>query len=177
MVYYSAGHLFATIDTANGGTSAVLGWDVRPFLDDNGGGCTGTFLNACPHITSATIEKEFCDYCGAGSFAAFFGSIAPTPENNWTMFANFSNTSTSPGTFYTSNRVTWPTPFHDAGTFACVNNANYTQGRWGDYTAAAPDIPGTSNSPAVWGSGMYVQPSGAWGTCIAANKFVKVTDP
>jgi hypothetical protein len=177
MVQYSAGRLFPTIDTANGGTSAVLGWVVRPYLNDNGSGtCTGTFANACPAITGATIETEFCDYCGAGSFAAFFGDIAPTEENNWTMFATFSSTSTSPGMFYDSNRVSWQTPFHDSGVFACQNNASYTQGRWGDYSAAAPDFAEHTNETATWGSGMYILSNGTWGTCIAANRYGSVED-
>jgi hypothetical protein len=177
MVQYSAGRLFPTIDTANGGTSAVLGWVVRPYLNDNGSGtCTGTFANACPAITGATIETEFCDYCGAGSFAAFFGDIAPTEENNWTMFATFSSTSTSPGMFYDSNRVSWQTPFHDSGVFACQNNASYTQGRWGDYSAAAPDFAEHTNETATWGSGMYILSTGNWGTCIAANRYGSVED-
>lgn len=177
MVQYSAGRIFPTINVGNGGTSAVLGWVIRPFLNDNGGGCTGSFTNACPTISGATVEQEFCDYCGAGhGGSAYYGAIATTEENNWTMFATYSSQSTSPGTFYTSNRVTWQKPLHDAGTFSCQLNNNYN-GRWGDYSAAAPDIPGSSNQPAIWGSGMYVASTGSFGTCIAANRFAKVTDP
>jgi hypothetical protein len=179
MVHYSAGKMFATIDTNNGGTSAVLGWTVQPFLDDNGGGCTGGFTNLCATLSDVKIDQEFCYDCGAGNLAeAFFGSIAPTPENNWTMYATFASSvfNLSPGQFYTSNRVTWETPFHDGGVFSCQNNAAYNQGRWGDYSAAAPDIPGVNHSPATWGSGMYIQPSGLWGTCISANAFVSDGD-
>ena len=168
MVYYSQGELFPTIDTNNGAASAVLGWKVHPYLDDNGFGCTGG-VN-CPLITAVTIEQEYCYDCGGGnSFEAYFGDVAPNPENDWVMFATFSGTGVSPGQFYTSNRVSWATPFHDGGIYSCVNDAAYTQGRWGDYGAAAPDDPGTNlkNAAAVWGSGMYVQPSGAWGTCVA----------
>ena len=104
------------------------------------------------------------------------GAIAPDPENDWALFATFSSNAfnTSPGQFYASNRVSWLTPFHDAGIFACQNNAPYTQVRWGDYAAAAPDDPGIrvppANTPkiaAVYGSGMYVQANSDWGTCIA----------
>jgi hypothetical protein len=180
MVQYAGGRMFPTLNTANGGTSAVLGWVVRPFLNDNGGGCTGAFANACAGITGANIETEFCDYCGAGSQGAWFGTIAADEEGNWTMFANYSNTGTSPGTFYDSNRVSWQTPFHDSGVFACQNNGAYTQTRWGDYTAAAPDFNNTQvvgQSTAIWGSGMYVLSSGNWGTCIAANKYGSVEIP
>jgi hypothetical protein len=151
-------------------------------LNDNGGGCTGAFTNACPTITGATVEQEFCDYCGAGhGGAAYFGAIAPTEENNWTLFATFSNQSLSPGTFYTSNRVTWQTPLHDSGFFSCQANHAYGSSsnvaRWGDYSAAATDLTGTPNKPSTWGSGMYVSSDNVFGTCIAANQFFKVTDP
>ena len=167
-VHYASGRLYPSIDTYNGWSSAVLGWIVRPYLNDNGGGCTGG-VN-CATVSGATIETEYCYDCGGSYFAeAFFGAQVPTPENDWTMFATFSsyNSNISPGMFVTSNRVSWPTPFHDGGYFTCQNNANYTQGRWGDYAAAAPDIPGVGSVPATWGSGMFIQANGAWGTCIS----------
>lgn len=177
IVQYSAGRLFPSINVGNGGTSAILGWIVRPFLNDNGGNCTGAFTNACPTISGATVEQEFCDYCGAGhSAGAYYGAVAPTEENNWTMFATFSSQSVSPGLFYTSNRVTWQTPLHDSGIFACQTNNTYN-GRWGDYNAASPDVPGYLNQPAVWGSGMYVASSNNFGTCIAGSRFVEATNP
>jgi hypothetical protein len=170
MVHYGSGRIYPSIDTNNGGTSAVLGWTVRPFLDDNGGGCSSV---NCPVLSGATIEQEWCYDCGAGNFAeAYFGAQAPTPNGDWTMFATFSSNyfGITPGQFYTSNSVSWLFPFHDGGIYSCVNNAPYTQFRWGDYAAVAVDYPGTNNDPATWGSGMYVQPSGAWGTCISANQ-------
>jgi hypothetical protein len=168
--FYSQGVFYPSIDTNNGGTSAVLGWRVHPYLDDNGGGCTSGVL--CPNLTGVGIENEYCYDCGGGHAAeAWFGAQGPDPENDWTMFATFASGSSniSPGQFYTSNRVSWLTPFHDSGIFACQNNHSYGQGRWGDYSAVAPDDPGTTPAkiPAVWGSGMYVQSNGAWGTCIA----------
>ena len=176
MLQYSAGRLFPSINVANGGTSAVLGWIIRPFLNDNGGNCTGVYTNACPTITGATVEQEYCDYCGAGhGAAAYYGAVTPTNELNWTMGATFSNQSLSPGLFYVSNRVTWQTPFHDSGIFACQANNNYTQGRWGDYNAAAPQI--NINFPAVWVSGMWVMSDGNWGTCIAGDRYNSVEDP
>jgi len=169
MVHYGSGRIYPSIDTNDGGASAVLGWTVRPFLDDNGGGCTGG-VN-CPVLSGTTIEQEWCYDCGAGNFAeAYFGAQAPTPNGDWTMFATFSNTGVSPGQFYTSNPVSFLFPFHDGGFYSCVNDASYNQFRWGDYDAVAVDYPGINNDSAVWGSGMYVQSSGAWGTCIAANQ-------
>lgn len=168
-VHYASGRIYPSINANNGGRSAVLGWTVRPFLTDNGAGCTGG-VN-CATISSATIEQEWCYDCGAGTgLQAYYGAQIPMPENDWTMFATFSNTTTSPGMFYASNRVSWPTPFHDAGIFSCQQNAAYTQGRWGDYAAAAADIPGKGNVPGAWGSGMFVQANGNWGTCITENR-------
>ena len=177
MVQYAGGRMFPTIDVANGGGSAALGWVVRPFLNDNGGGCTGNFNNACAGVTGATIETEFCDACGQGSQSVWFGAIAADEEGNWTMFANYSSSTLSPGTFYNSNRVSWQTPFHDTGVFSCQNNGSYTQTRWGDYTAAAPDYKENADSTAFWGSGMYVLSSGNWCTCIAANRYGSVEIP
>jgi len=169
--FYSQGEIYPSIDTNNGGTSAVLGWKIHPYLDDNGGGCTSG-VN-CPNLTSVAIEQEFCIDCGGGNVVeSYFGAQGPDPENDWTMFATFSSSasgfSESPGTYYTSNRVSWLTPFHDAGIFACQANNSWS-GRWGDYSAVAPDDPGSNakNIPAVFGSGMYVNAANSWGTCIS----------
>jgi len=183
-VQYMGGFLYPTLASGNGGTSSVLGWQLQPSLDDNDAGtCTGAFTNACPAVTAAKIVREFCYDCGAGHFAdAYFGTIQPDPEGNWTMVFNFSNRSISPGTAYTSNRVIWPTPFHDGGFFLCQNNRFYNQFRWGDYTATAIDLlnpaqlgapaGGTpSRFPAFWFSGMFVKGNGHWSTCIGANTF------
>src|SRR5271165_2190997 len=179
IVHYFAGLLYPTINTNNGGRSAVLGWKVHPYLNDNGDGhCTGAYLNLCPTLSDVKIEQEFCYDCGGGTSAeAYYGAIVMDQENNWTMYAAFSSTSLSPGEFYTSNRVSWETPFHDSGIFACQNNAAYSYGRWGDYSAGAPDIYGKfGDQPAMWGSGDYVQPSNTWGTCISSNRYVADSD-
>jgi hypothetical protein len=178
-VQYAGGRIYPTINTANGGASAVLGWVVRPFLNDNGGGCTGSFTNACAGVTGATIETEFCYGCGEGSggLGAYYGTIAADEEGNWTMFANYSDKSRSPGTIYSTNRVSWQTPFHDVGFFSCQTNSSYTQSLWGEYTAAAPDYNEKAGSTAFWGSGMYLLSDGNWDTCIAANRYGSVEIP
>jgi hypothetical protein len=84
---------------------------------------------------------------------AYYGTIQPDPEGNFTMaFNNFSNRQISPGIAYVSNRVSWLTPFHDGGVFLCQINASYTGGgdarRWGDYTGTAPDLLNTNGTPA-----------------------------
>jgi hypothetical protein len=150
-VQYIGGFLYPTINTGNGGTSAVLGWQVQPFLNDNGDGhCTGAFANACPTITRATIVKEFCLFCGEGHrAAAYYGTIQPDPEGNWTMVYNFSDQNNYPITRYTSNRVTWPTPFHDNGNDSCVNSAFYGQFYWTEYLATAIDLLNTDGTPST----------------------------
>jgi hypothetical protein len=181
-VPYSGGFLYPTINVGNGGTSAVLGWKVAVYLNDNGDGhCTGAFVNACPTLDSHTaVTQEFCYACGNGhNGGAWFGDIGVTPEGNWTMSANWSTQTASPGTFITSNRVTWPTPFHDGGNYICQAQNGYTQGRWGDYTASAADVEAKGNHtiyPAVWSAGMYVPSSNTWGTCIASSGYVQPTD-
>jgi hypothetical protein len=165
--FYSQGEIVPSIDAWNGGSSAVLGWRIHPSLDVNGGACTGGVL--CPNITAVAVENEWCYGCGGGAgFSAFFGSQAFDPENDWTMFATFASSSASPGQFYDTQRVSNLQPFLDSGFYSCVAHNSYS-GRWGDYSAAAPDDPGTSpkNVPATWGSGMYVNGTGTWGTCIA----------
>jgi hypothetical protein len=182
-VPYAGGYLYPTINVANGGTSAILGWKVATYLNDNGDGhCTGAFLNACPTVDSHTaVVQEFCYNCGAGhSNSGYYGSIAVTPGGDWTMTANYSDRNTYPGTFIDSNRVTWPTPFHDFGNFICDAANPYTQGRWGDYTATAPDneVKGTGSIyPASWSSGMYVPSNNTWGTCVAASGYNQPTQP
>jgi hypothetical protein len=169
--FYSQGKIIPSIDDWNGATSAVLGWVIHPFLDVNGGACTGG-VN-CPKITGVNVEKEWCYDCGGGNTVeAYFGAQAPDPENDWTLFATFSSRSdhfnTSPEQFYDTTRVSNIGTFIDSGSVSCSNNASYS-GRWGDYAAAAPDDPGSNpkNTAATWGSGMYVNGTGTWGTCIA----------
>jgi len=169
--FYSQGKIIPSIDTWNGATSAVLGWQVAPYLDVNGGACTGGVL--CPNISAVAIEKQWCYDCGGGNAVeAYFGAQAPDPENDWTLFATFSSRSDffniSPGMFYDTTRVTNVGTFIDSGFFSCVVNNPYSNFRWGDYAAAAPDDPGTNPAkrPATWGSGMYVNGSNTWGTCI-----------
>lgn len=180
-VQYMGGFLYPNLDTGNGGTSSILGWQVQPFLNENGDGhCTGAFANACPTLSRATIVKEFCYDCGAGHGAGtYFGTIQPDPEGNWTMVFNFSNRSVSPGTAYTSNRVTWPTPFHDGGIFLCQFQKFYNQGRWGDYTATAIDLLNANGTPSIfpafWFAGMFVNSNGNWSTCVGANAFSLAT--
>jgi len=133
-VQYMGGFLYPTLNTGNGGTSAVLGWQVQPFLNDNSTNvaCGGAFANACPTMAGAKIVREFCYGCGAGhDNAAYYGTIQPDPEGNFTMVFNDSNRNIAPVTAFTSNRVTQPIVapqagnynFHDGGLFLCQNTS------------------------------------------------------
>jgi hypothetical protein len=165
--FWSGGNIRVSIDAYNGYSSAALGWTLVPTLDDNGGGCTGGYL--CPNISGVTIAQQFCYDCGAGQGAqAWFGAIATLAGGDWTQWATFSSNAISPGPFYATNNVTWATPFHDGGSFACVNDFAWS-GRWGDYNAAAPDEPGNKDVSAIWGSGMELVNTNTWGSCIAAS--------
>jgi hypothetical protein len=109
------GFLYPTLNTGNGGTSAVLGWQVQPFLNDNSTNvaCGGAFANTCPTMAGAKIVREFCYGCGAGhDNAAYYGTIQPDPEGNFTMVFNDSNRNMA-GNYN----------FHDGGLFLCQNTS------------------------------------------------------
>ena len=121
---------------------------------------------------SAVIKVVGVGGGGGNAVEAYFGAQAPDPENDWTMYATFSSRgdffNVSPSMFYDTTRVTNVGTFIDSGFYSCVVNNPYNNFRWGDYAAAAPDDPGSSpkNIAATWGSGMYLNGSGTWGTCI-----------
>ncbi len=182
-IQYSAGSMYATLNTNNGGGSGILAWQFHATLNDNGaagpGVCTGSFLNACPAITSAVIDQEigYDATSGGAVSSAYYGTIQPDPERNITMVFNFSGTNAFPSTAYTANRVTQrPGSWHDNGVFlAPTGSAFYGDGRWGDYTGTAPDL--NVNTPAMWFSGMYVRSDGSWGTTIGKNSYASANQP
>jgi hypothetical protein len=51
----------------------------------------------------------------------------------------------------------------------------YGQGRWGDYTATAPDLT-IANLPSMWFAGQYANGNGNWGTAIGAMRYVLPSD-
>jgi hypothetical protein len=177
-VAYSQGYLYATVTTDNGGGGpGIYAWQLHADLDDNGDGhCTGAFLNACPQLTSASIDREMnYDVNPSGGYFsnAYFGTIHPDGGGNITMVFNFSGYTTYAGTNYLSQRVTMaPQPtFHDGGSTLRSGLAAYPYGRWGDYTGAAWD--GTS----VWFSGMYANSAGLWNTGIGKTGYTSATQP
>ena len=186
-VSYVAGTLAGTLttsilaDSPEGSTPEFF--EIRDItLSDNGGACTST---SCATITGFSFGQYECYQAGgtvcsgtpfstfgAGG-AAYYGTIQPDLERNWTMGFAFSNTSTYPGIAYSSRRVNFPLNlWHDGGFFLAVGQAFYGQGRWGDYTGMAPDIydPNPENV-GFWFSGMYSNASGGWNTQIGFNSF------
>src|SRR5262249_37404404 len=116
-VKYASGSLFATINTnSSAGTPAILLWEVHPTVDDNA------------VIVSAQIRREVCFGCSGFSNGggAYYGTIDPDSEGNWTMVYNFSSTTTFPSTVFLTNRVSQaPNTVHDAGVVAATGNAFY----------------------------------------------------
>jgi hypothetical protein len=107
------------------GPAHVLWFQVHPTLNDNDARCTSSLLNKCPQITAASMVNEDC----------FWGDL--------TMEYSFSDNNTFPEPAYVSRGVTQaPNTVHDSGFVMCnrAGRVAYTQGRWGDYSAAAGDI-------------------------------------
>jgi hypothetical protein len=170
--------MWAAITTDNGGGGpGILAWELHAYLDDNGDGhCTGAFLNACPQITAATIDREMnYDVNPSGGYYsnAYFPTIYPDGAGNLVMVFNFSGYTTYAGTNFLSQRVTFaPQPtFHDGGNTLRSGLAAYPYQRWGDYTAATID--GTN----VWFSGMYANSAGTWNTGIGKTGYTSSTQP
>lgn len=189
-VHYQSGTLWA-VTTTNGGAGnpALLAWQLRPTLVDRDPAsdpCTGTPVAGwCAVIPTdgVTVEQQLGYDIGSGSFGAYYGTIIPDPERNYTMVFNFSGTNFFPSTAYVSNRATQPYgAWHDSGIFLRNGVALYPFGRWGDYTGVANDVldPATgsgSTTPGLWFSGMYSRADGTWGTAIGRNGYTQGNQP
>jgi hypothetical protein len=177
-VAYSHGKLWATINTDNGGGGpGVLAWELHAYLDDNGTGrCTGAFLNACPDLKAAGIDREMnYDVNPSGGIYnnAYYGTIYPDDTGNIVMVFNYSGYFTYAGTNYLTQRVTLApqATFHDGGQTLRNGMAAYGYGRWGDYTGATVD------GDYVWFSGMYARSDGSWNTGIGKAGYTASTQP
>jgi hypothetical protein len=177
-VAYSQGRMWATVTTDNGaGGPGIFAWELHADLDNNGTGrCTGAFLNACPDLSAASIDREMnYDVSPSGGIYnnAYFGTIHPDGGGNITMVFNYSGYYTYAGTNYLSQRVTLApqATFHDGGSTLRNGLAAYPYGRWGDYTGTAVD--GSS----VWFSGMYANASGLWNTGVGKTGYTSATQP
>lgn len=185
-VTYAKGLLWGSLNTKRSGnnTSTVMWFTVRPFLNDGNASCTGSYLNKCAQITGADILNEDCYICGGrpNNGSDYYGVAVVNAEGDATMVANYSDTSSYPGTWYVSRRVTQAkNTMHDNGIYIAGGQGyyyaldSYGRNRWGDYTAA--QIEGNSY---FWFGGQYSKSYGTsfiWGTKIGRNSFTARNQP
>jgi hypothetical protein len=193
-VTYNSGYVHGALTSGNSsGATNVAVYKVRPILnrnDDTHCPSSGSFFDACPQITAASIADE--SILSYGSNFAYYGTPQPDVEGNVTTVFNFSGPSCSvcyAGLAYISQRVTAGSSFVDSGSFLQQGLAFYNQGRWGDYTAVAPAgvayvSNGNIGKPGMGFSGMYANSgscfgagSGCWYTKFGFNRFAAPTQP
>jgi hypothetical protein len=93
------------------------------------------------------------------------------------MVFSYSDDQTFPESAYVSRRATQAVnTMHDAGFVMCGGASAYSQGRWGDYSAAAPDLT-SAQTNAMWYSALNVLAGGNWGTCIGSSSFTSPNQP
>ncbi len=164
-VKYHAGSLFGSFNTGVAVSPAVAGpiwFEIHPILSNSTGA-----------ISSASERQEDCFLCGGWSNngSAWFATLQPDPENNVLMGFEYSTDAVYPSTVITSRRVTYgDSLMNGAGVYLVSGSAQYPYGRWGDYTATAPDLT-IANQPIMWFSGMYADPSGYWGTAVGYGQY------
>jgi hypothetical protein len=166
-VKYNAGELFGSFNTGVSGTSpAVAGpiwFDVHPVVNNNNS-----------QITSAEERQEDCFVCGGwgNNGSAFYASLQPDAENNVLMVYDFSADNAYPGMAYTSRRVTYGDSLMDgAGNYLVGGGGTGVSGRWGDYSATAPDF-SNATTTLLWFSAQYASStSGNWGTAIGSAEY------
>jgi hypothetical protein len=167
-VKYNAGTLWGSLNTGiSSSTEAGPIWfEVHPILGTNG------------NITAAEERQEDCFVCNgwASNGSAYYADLQPDPEGNVVMVFEYSTDTVYPSVAYTSRRVTYGDSLMDGdGYFLQEGGAFYGQGRWGDYTATAPDLT-IANLPSMWFAGQYANGSGNWGTSIGAARYVLPAD-
>ncbi len=159
-VKYHAGELFGSFNTGVATSPAVAGpiwFEVHPVID------AGTGI-----ISSATERQEDCYLCGGwpSNGSAWFATLQPDPENNVFMGFEFASDAAYPGAAMTSRRATYgDSLMNGGGQYLISGQAEYPYGRWGDYTATAPDLT-IANRPTMWLAGLYADSYGNWGTAI-----------
>jgi hypothetical protein len=154
---------------------------ILPSLNDgNVARCTGSFTYDCADLTFATVINEMCFACGGFSDpggGAYFGTMQPDPEGNWTMVYNYSSNAAYASLAYLSNRITKkPGTIRDSGFIAAGGSHFYNQGRWGDYTAVAPAGLLSNANGVNWFAGMFAGSDGNWATVIGKNGSARSTN-
>jgi hypothetical protein len=167
-VKYNAGTLWGSMNTGipNSTEAGPIWFEVHPTLNTGGA------------ITAATERQEDCFVCNgwANNGSAYYATLQPDPEGNVLMVFEYSTDTVYPSVAYTSRRVNYADSNMDGvGAFLQAGSAFYGQGRWGDYTATAPDLT-IANLPSMWFSGQYANGSGNWGTEIGAVRYVFPSD-
>ena len=168
-VKYHAGELFGSLNTGVANTSpAVAGplwFDVHPETDNNG------------QLTAAQNHTEDCFVCGGwpSNGSAYYASLQPDQENNLLMVFAYSTDANYPGAVYTSRRVTYGDNLMDGRGIFLESGLNPVSGRWGDYSATAPDFTNPTRG-LLWFSIVYAPTSGSWGTVIGAAQYNLATD-
>jgi len=162
-VKYNAGEIFGSFNTGVAVTPAVTGpiwFELHPVTDNNG------------QLQSVVERQEDCFVCGGWSSngSAYYATVQPDPENNLVMVFDFSSDAAYPGMVYTSRRVTYGNNLMNGVGIYLVNGTGApASGRWGDYTATAPDF--MSGVVAnLWFSAQYDN-FGGWGTAIGAAQY------
>jgi hypothetical protein len=166
-MYYHAGDLFGSFETGAPGVAGAhpIWFDYHPIL------------NTSQNITGGDERQEDCFFCGGqgASGSASYATLIPDAENNLTMTYTYSDNNTYPEYVITGRRVTYGDTFMNGAGFSLTGGSGlYTQGRWGDYSAVAPD----NSKPAgvlMWAAGDY-DAGGSWGTAISAQAYLKPTD-
>jgi hypothetical protein len=166
-MYYHAGDLWGSFDT---GVPAVSGahaiwFDYHPKLDVNG------------NITGGDERSEDCFFCGGqgASGSSYFATLAPDTENNVTMTYTYSDNNTYPEMAVTGRRVSYgDNVMNGAGYVIAGGSGLYSQFRWGDYSAVAPDNT-SAGSPLMWTAGDYDN-FGNWGTAISSQSYTGPKD-
>ncbi|HLW83580.1 MAG TPA: hypothetical protein VKR60_00115 [Candidatus Sulfotelmatobacter sp.] len=166
-MYYHAGDLFGSLETGAPGVPGAhpIWFDYHPLL------------NTSQNITGGDERQEDCFYCGGQGTngSAYFATLIPDAENNLTMTYTYSDDNIYPEMTVTGRRVTYGDTFMNGAGYAIAGGTGlYSQGRWGDYSAVAPD----NTKPAgvlMWTAGDY-DASGIWGTAISAQSYLKPTD-
>ena len=190
-VTYASGSLYGALTTSGTGAGAgeahYLWFQIKPFLNDNNGSCTGKFTDKCPQIIGAEEVNEVCYGCTNGftdaTASEYYPTVQPDPEGNVTVVYNLSSASDDPSVAYSSNRVTQlPGTMHDPGYILQSGMAEYQRldpngsNRWGDYTATAVDL-SPAKQPSFWFAGESSKSSDRWRTAIGHNGYKNVKQP
>jgi len=168
-VKYHAAHLFGSFNTGVASTSpAVAGpiwFDLHPVTDNNG------------QLTAVEEFQEDCFFCGGwvDNGSAFYATLQPDQENNLVMVFDYSTDKAYPGMVFTSRRVTYHDSYMNGSGSYLVGGSGAVSGRWGDYTATAPDLTIASRG-LLWFAGQYAPSSGSWGTAIGAAQYNVASD-